>query len=247
MFASYSTTYAIEDTRYAPLTCDFKIIKKNNPTEQSLVELKSSGHCELKPISGTDQFIIRHRQYHPLNYAGRTQSIFSVDSGRWTWLMTVPGKWKTDRHELPRNFLFIHRTALPPHWDGSADEWVEWPSPMSKEQLQARFLVDIDRARPQAMVAKVESWLNSYKSSPPSSANELLVANQSPASTTTDDEIESIAGKTTVIDDIELPSTTVADDNDGAVAESSSDPEGQHLYQHQEDQSMDFFLQCRRR
>jgi hypothetical protein len=247
-FKEYSSAYIIEDTRYSPLTCDFKIVNTNDMKEQYLVELKSSQCCELQAAPGGDQFIIRHRQYHPLNYAQRRQPIFSPNSGRWAAILTVPEHWRPDRSSLPTRLLFIPHRDIPRSWKGSTEEWLSWPNPMTMQQLRQRYLLDVDEASPQAVVMKIDSWLKDHTFSSRFSADDLLAAHNSPANTAINDEIAEIAGRITIDDDVIPTSTTSLDYDDGLKARSCADVEYvAHFARHQEEQSRDFLMQCRRR
>lgn len=237
-FNTYSEVYSIEDTRYAPLTCDFKITNRNNVTEQWLVELKSDQHCKLKSVS--DRYILSHRQYHPKNT--RKAPIFAADRGQWSWLMSVIGRFRPAKHELPKKFLFIHRDDVPQHWLSSAEEWLDWPgNPMTKAQLQAKFVIDVNQAEPHKTVAKMESWLKDHSPHPPLRARELLAISQEPAITAIDDEIMKL-------EDVEQSSTSASDSDD----EISGEPEisvqrDHHVAYHQQDQIRRLLKQCRQR
>lgn len=157
--------------------------------------------------------------------------------------MSVLGQWNR-RHP---SFLFIHRTAIPRSWVGSTEEWVEWPDPMTKEQMAVEVLLDIDPANPQTTVEKMESWLSCHEPNLPASADDLLMAKQSPADAAVDDEIKRIAGTATLVEDVELSLKPTLGHDDGTEAEPNAVTEYLHFTQHQEDQSKDFLMQCRRR
>jgi hypothetical protein len=116
------------------------------------------------------------------------------------------------------------------------------------QQLRERYLLDVDEANPQAVVMKIDSWLKDHTFSSRLSFDEVLAAHNSPANTAINDEIAGIPGKITIDDDVTPTSTTTLDHDDGLKAISCADVEYvAHFAQHQEEQSRDFLMQCRRR
>jgi hypothetical protein len=243
-FAKHSTRYTIQDVRYFPLTSDFKIVNRDDPSKQFLVELKSNQHCSLEYTAETDRYTFKHRQYHPLNFEKKSQPIFSTDGGRWSWFLTVSNRrWLQNS---PTSFFFFHHTSVPQQWLGSEEEWVEWPTPMTTAELQAELEIPVNQANPRVTVEKMESWLDKHPPSPPTSADDLIRrANQAVANEAIDEKVTKVAGKIASGEDIDLL-VTAANDRDGQV-DAGSDTNLQYTiftYQHQQDQAVKFLSQC---